>query len=50
VNYVIENRPRVYEDVSDAVEYFYSIDLFFMLKLEKRLLGLKINQSKTKPL
>ena len=25
MNYLIENRPRVYDDIVDAVDYFFSI-------------------------
>lgn len=26
MNYLIENRPRVYDDIIDAVDYFFSIN------------------------
>ena len=26
MNYIIENRPRVYDDIVDAVDYFFSIN------------------------
>lgn len=26
MNYVIENRPRVYDDILEAVDYFFSIN------------------------
>ena len=26
MNYLVENRPRVYDDIIDAVDYFFSIN------------------------